>query len=77
MVFVSANEIAEQIGDKKLTNMVTVGALLAALPEVTLETLEGALKAHLPARHQHLLPKNYEALRRGFESAKEQMAVAV
>ena len=77
VVFVSANEIAEQIGDKKLTNMVTVGALLAALPEVTLETLEGALKAHLPARHQHLLPKNYEALRRGFESAKEQMAVAV
>ena len=77
VVFFSANEIAEQNGDKKLTNMVTVGALFAALPEVTLETLEGALKAHLPARHQHLLPKNYEALRRGFESAKEQMAVAV
>jgi Pyruvate/2-oxoacid:ferredoxin oxidoreductase gamma subunit len=47
------------------------------LPEVTLETLEAALKAHLPARHQHLLPKNYEALRRGFESAKEQLAVAM
>jgi 2-oxoglutarate ferredoxin oxidoreductase subunit gamma len=50
---------------------------LAALPEVTIETISAALKAHLPARHQHLLPKNYEALRRGFESAKEQMAVAV
>jgi 2-oxoglutarate ferredoxin oxidoreductase subunit gamma len=74
-VFVSANEIAEQIGDKKLTNMVTVGALLAGLPEVTVEALESALKAHLPARHQHLLPKNYEALRRGFESAKQQMAI--
>jgi len=75
-IFVAANEIAEQIGDKKLTNMVTVGALLAALPEVTVEALEAALKAHLPARHQHLLPKNYEALRRGFESAKEQLLVA-
>ena len=74
-VFVAANEIAEQIGDKKLTNMVTVGALLAALPEVTVEALEAALKSHLPARHQHLLPKNYEALRRGFESAQQQMAV--
>jgi len=72
VIFVPANEIAEQIGDKKLTNMVAVGALLAALPEVTLETLEAALKAHLPTRHQHLLPKNYEALRRGFESAKKQ-----
>ena len=75
-VFVSANEIAEQIGDKKLTNMVTVGALLAALPEVTIESIATALKAHLPARHQHLLPKNCEALRRGFESAKQQMVVA-
>jgi 2-oxoglutarate ferredoxin oxidoreductase subunit gamma len=74
-VFVAANEIAEQIGDKKLTNMVAVGALLAALPEVTVEALETALKTHLPARHQHLLPKNYAALRRGFESAKQQMAV--
>jgi Pyruvate/2-oxoacid:ferredoxin oxidoreductase gamma subunit len=44
---------------------------------VTIETISAALKAHLPARHQHLLPMNYEALRRGFESAKEQMAVAV
>jgi 2-oxoglutarate ferredoxin oxidoreductase subunit gamma len=75
-VFVAANEIAEEIGDKRLTNMVTVGALLAALPEVTLEALEAALKGHLPARHQHLLPKNYQALRRGFEEARKQIPVA-
>ncbi len=75
-VFVSANEIAEELGDKRLTNMVTVGALLAALPEVSLEALEAALKGHLPARHQHLLPKNYQALRRGYEEAKKQLAVA-
>ncbi len=76
-IFVPANEIAEEIGDKRLTNMVTVGALIAALPEVTLEGVEAALKGHLPARHQHLLPKNYEALRRGYEAAKKQLAVAV
>jgi 2-oxoglutarate ferredoxin oxidoreductase subunit gamma len=75
-VFVAANEIAEDIGDKRLTNMVTVGALIAALPEVTIEGLEAALKGHLPARHQHLLPKNYQALRRGYEEAKKQLAVA-
>ena len=28
-IFVHANEIAEEIGDRKLTNMVAVGALLA------------------------------------------------
>ena len=75
-VFVAANEIAEEIGDKRLTNMVTVGALLASLPEVTLEALEAALKGHLPARHQHLLPKNYQALRRGFDEAKKQLSTA-
>jgi 2-oxoglutarate ferredoxin oxidoreductase subunit gamma len=76
-IFIPANEIAEQVGDKKLTTMVTVGALLASLPEITVEGLEAALKAHLPTRHQHLLPKNYEALRLGFEEAKKQMPVMV
>jgi 2-oxoglutarate ferredoxin oxidoreductase subunit gamma len=71
VVFVPCNEIAEEIGDKKLLNMVAVGALLTALPEITIEDAEKALEAHLPARHKHLLPKNYEALRRGFEAGQK------
>ncbi|HLF72739.1 MAG TPA: 2-oxoacid:acceptor oxidoreductase family protein [Anaerolineales bacterium] len=74
VIFVPCNEIAEEIGNKKLLNMVAVGALLTALPEVSLKDVEKALAGHLPARHQHLLPKNYEALRRGFE-AGQQVAV--
>src|SRR5512143_2732127 len=62
VIFVPCNEIAEQIGDKRLMNMVAVGALLTALPEISLVDVEKALEAHLPARHKHLLPKNYEAL---------------
>jgi 2-oxoglutarate ferredoxin oxidoreductase subunit gamma len=75
-LFVHANEIAEEIGDRKLTNMVAVGALLAKLPEIPLEAVEAALKAHLPERHHKLLPKNYEALKRGYEEAKKQIPVA-
>jgi 2-oxoglutarate ferredoxin oxidoreductase subunit gamma len=71
-IFVPANEIAEELGDKRLTNMVTVGALLAVLPELSLKDIEKALAAHLPERHQRLLPKNYEALKRGFEEARKQ-----
>ena len=74
-ISVPCNEIAEQIGDKKLTNMVAVGALLTALPDISLKDIEKALEAHLPARHKHLLPKNYEALKRGFEHAQEQLSV--
>lgn len=74
-ILVPANEIAEEIGNKKLTNMVTVGALAAAMPELLpLEAVEAALRGHLPARHQHLLPQNFQALQRGYEAAREQMA---
>jgi len=75
-IYVHANEIAEEIGDRKLTNMVVVGALLAKLPEISIEAVEAALKAHLPERHHKLLPKNYEALKRGYEEAKKQIPVA-
>lgn len=71
VVLVPCNEIAEEIGDKKLLNMVAVGALLTALPEISLKDVEKALEGHLPERHKHLLPKNYEALRRGFEAGQK------
>jgi 2-oxoglutarate ferredoxin oxidoreductase subunit gamma len=70
VLFVPCNQIAEEIGDRKLLNMVAVGALLGALPEIGLSSVETALDRHLPARHRDLLPKNYEALRRGQEAAK-------
>ena len=71
VIFVPCNEIAEEIGDRKLLNMVAIGALLTALPEISLKDIEKALAGHLPARHKHLLPKNYEALKRGFEAAQK------
>ena len=74
VIFVPCNEIAEEIGNKKLMNMVAVGALLTVLPEITLQDVEKALEGHLPARHKHLLPQNFEALRRGFEAAQRVLA---
>ena len=71
VIFVPCNEIAEEIGDKKLLTMVAVGALLTALTEMTIKEVEKALEGQLPARHKHLLPENYEALRRGFEAGQK------
>jgi len=71
VIFVRCNEIAEELGDKRLMNMVAVGALLSALPEISIKDVEKALDGHLPERHKHLLPKNYEALRRGYETAQQ------
>ncbi len=65
VVMVPGNDIAERLGDKRMTNMVLLGALLANQPLIPLEALEKALKEHLPERHHKLLPLNYQALREG------------
>ncbi len=65
VVSIKANEIAEKLGDKRMTNMVLLGALLENLPVLPIEAIEKALKGHLPERHHKLLPQNFEALREG------------
>jgi 2-oxoglutarate ferredoxin oxidoreductase subunit gamma len=69
-VFIPANEIAEEIGNKRLINVIMLGALLAKLPVLSFEAIEQALENHLPERHQRLLPMNLEALRRGAAYAR-------
>jgi 2-oxoglutarate ferredoxin oxidoreductase subunit gamma len=64
-VLVPGNEIAEGLGDRRMTNMVLLGALLVNLPLLPLEAVEKSLKEHLPERHHKLLPMNYKALREG------------
>jgi 2-oxoglutarate ferredoxin oxidoreductase subunit gamma len=64
-ILVPANEIAEKIGDKRMVNMVVLGALIANLPVVPSSALEKVLREHLPQRHKHLLPANLLALKEG------------
>jgi 2-oxoglutarate ferredoxin oxidoreductase subunit gamma len=73
-VFIPANEIAESTGNKRLLNMVALGALLGALPVLPLETIEQALMDHLPERHRRLLPVNFQALRQGAEFAQRALS---
>jgi 2-oxoglutarate ferredoxin oxidoreductase subunit gamma len=65
-----ANEIAEELGDKRLVNAVMLGALVEATGVLSMAAVQQALKDHLPARHQKLLPANYAALERGAQAAK-------
>jgi 2-oxoglutarate ferredoxin oxidoreductase subunit gamma len=69
-VMIPANELAEELGDKRLTNMVMVGAMLEKLPVLTIDAVEKALDDHMPKRHKHLLESNYRALRKGMEFAQ-------
>jgi 2-oxoglutarate ferredoxin oxidoreductase subunit gamma len=72
VLLIPCTEIAEEIGNRRLLNMVAVGALLTVLEDLSLVDVEKALAAHLPARHRELLPSNYEALRRGYMAAQHQ-----
>jgi 2-oxoglutarate ferredoxin oxidoreductase subunit gamma len=72
-VAVPCNEIAEEIGNPRLANMVAIGALLACMNVLTLADMETALNNHMPGRHKNLLPKNVEALTRGAEFAKKSL----
>ncbi len=65
VIMVPGNEIAEKAGDKRMTNMVLLGALIANLPVLPIEAIEKALEKHLPERHKKLLPQNYKCLREG------------
>ena len=66
-----ANEVAEELGEKRMTNMVLLGALLARLPVLPMDAVKKALADHLPERHQHLLDLNYQALEKGGAFARE------
>ncbi len=62
---IQANHLAESLGDRRLVNMVALGALLPHLQVLTLEQIAQALREHLPARKQHLLEANLQALQIG------------
>ncbi len=70
-VAIPCNDIAEEIGDRRLANMVATGALLELTSVLTLKDIEATLTAHMPGRHKNLLPLNFEALKRGAEYARE------
>lgn len=70
---IPANEIAESIGDRRLVNMIMLGALLDRLPLLKLNEIEDALNRHLPERHRKLLKANYEALRAGFAFSRGEL----
>jgi 2-oxoglutarate ferredoxin oxidoreductase subunit gamma len=69
-VAVQANQIADDIGDERIANAVTVGALVAATSVLPVETLVRAIGDHLPESRRALMQPNQEAIRRGAAVAR-------
>lgn len=67
-LYVPATDIAEQIGNVRLANVILVGAMLRHNPLLPLAVIEHALENHMPAHRRHLLTLNHKALVRGWRA---------
>lgn len=66
---VPSNDIANELGDLRISNMVALGAYLATTRVVGCDTVLDAMKKVLPERRHNLIPLNRQALARGVEIA--------
>jgi 2-oxoglutarate ferredoxin oxidoreductase subunit gamma len=64
---IRANDIAKDLGDIRISNMVMLGAFLKKTGVVAMESVLAAIREVLPARRQALIPLNESALKRGAE----------
>ena len=65
IIGVPANEIGEELGNTRVSNMVLLGALVEATQLVSIASIEASLENVLSQRHHHLIPLNMQALERG------------
>ncbi len=65
---IKGNKLATEMGNKKVFNMVVLGAFLKIDPIVKLENVLKGLKKSLPERYHHLLPINKEAITLGMNN---------
>lgn len=64
-ISIPASEIAEEIGDRRLVNMVMLGGLLSILPILTIESIQKALREHLIKESKPLYQLNIKAINHG------------
>jgi 2-oxoglutarate ferredoxin oxidoreductase subunit gamma len=65
VVKVPANEIAEEMGETRLANMILLGALLEQLPILPAKQVADSLGRHIPEHRRSLLEANLKAMKRG------------
>lgn len=65
VVKVSANDIANELGNLRVANMVALGTYIARSKSVKMETVFEALEQILDKRQEKIIALNKEALKRG------------
>jgi 2-oxoglutarate ferredoxin oxidoreductase subunit gamma len=65
IIAIPMNDIAMQLGDARMVNMVAVGAYTARVGAVSMASLAEALKDALPERNHRFIPDNIRAIEAG------------
>ncbi|NLW21741.1 MAG: 2-oxoacid:ferredoxin oxidoreductase subunit gamma [Tissierellia bacterium] len=75
--YIPANEVANELGNARVANMVMLGAYLEVTKIVDLESIIEGFKKVFGEKGDKLLPINKEALKKGAEVVREQMKAMV
>jgi 2-oxoglutarate ferredoxin oxidoreductase subunit gamma len=66
-VYIPANELAAELGNVKMANVVLLGAMLGRREILPLASIKRTLEEHIPKRRQHIIEPNKKALDRGVQ----------
>ncbi|MBE6919920.1 MAG: 2-oxoacid:ferredoxin oxidoreductase subunit gamma [Ruminococcaceae bacterium] len=69
-VYVPCDQIAAELGNPKVSNMVMLGAYIGATGALKVETIQEMIREMFTGKKAKLVPLNLEALQRGIECAK-------
>ncbi len=73
VLYIPANEAADELGNTRVANMVMLGALLEATKVVTIDSVMQGFTAVFGEHRKNLMPINRAALEKGAELAKAQL----
>lgn len=65
LIPIPCNDVAKELGNDRVANMVAFGAFIEYTQAIKVDSVIESLKKALPARRQHLIPLNKDALSKG------------
>jgi 2-oxoglutarate ferredoxin oxidoreductase subunit gamma len=70
-VYVPANDLAAELGNVKMANVVLLGAMLGTREILPIESIKLTLDRHIPERRKQIIEPNKRALDRGVQYARD------
>jgi len=70
-VYVPANDLAAELGNVKMANVILLGAMLGTREILPIDGIKRTMEQHIPQRRKHIIEPNKRALDRGVQYARQ------